>query len=84
MCRKSTLFIVIFIALQVVLAGNAFAAENGYTWWNGGGAADHRFTTGANWWQGVAPDINNTPRTSLMLHSLSLFRYTVRSIRQQV
>jgi len=60
MCRKSTLFIVIFIALQVVLAGNAFAAENGYTWWNGGGAADHRFTTGANWWQGVAPDINNT------------------------
>ena len=50
MCRKSTLFVVIFIALQVVLLGNAFAAE---IWWKGG--TDNLFTTGANWWYTVAP-----------------------------
>lgn len=58
MFRKS-IFLFVLIALQVLLAGNAFAAENGFTWWSGG-SGDHLFNNGGNWWQGIAPDINNT------------------------
>jgi hypothetical protein len=55
MCRRLSLFIV--IALQVVLAGNAFAgnANDGFVWWSSGGGADYRWTTFSNWWRAGGP-----------------------------
>ncbi len=50
MCRKSTLFIVIFFALQVVLVCNAFAAD---VWWRGKAgtdSGDYRWSAVNNWW----------------------------------
>ena len=59
MCKKSTLFIVILIALQMILAGNIFAAD---VWWRGKAGTDtgdYRWSAANNWWGVLGAD----PRT---------------------
>jgi len=59
--NKKLTFTVIIVALQIVLAGNAFAAD---FWWSGSGS-DALWSNPDNWWAGVHPPV---PTSSDIAH----------------